>query len=164
MDTGTKDSSDSDHTAEKRAGKSIEDLEKAVTRRLKLTATRQMMTTLMRTGIGTNDVEFRAFQMVKDGADRGGRRLNRPSTEGDLGEIVSKKVLMKVNRNPTIVLKLMKIKFEEIRKNEKILIKEEKEAWKEFEVTCKEGSRGWRNVKNKIKVIGQKVWEIVRTE
>ena len=37
MDTGTKDSSDSDHTAEKRAGVLKEDLRRAVTKRMKLT-------------------------------------------------------------------------------------------------------------------------------
>ena len=56
----------SEYTADTRTGKFREDLKKATTRKLTMTATRQMMTELVKRRVGTADVEEKAFQLVKD--------------------------------------------------------------------------------------------------
>ena len=76
----------SDSTAKIEAGKVLKDLRMMTVRRLKMTSTRQMMTKLIRLGIGTNDVEFEALRIVKEGISRRGRKREG----GGLGDNDSK--------------------------------------------------------------------------
>ena len=71
---------------------------------------------------------------------------------------------MKVNRDPVIVYKLMKIKFEEIKKAEKVLIQVEKAAWSEYEKCHREGTRSWRNTRTWLKQLGQKEWDLQKSK
>ena len=85
------------------AGKVIKDLRKTAERRLRMTGTRQMMTRLLRSEIGTNDVEVEAIKLVKERSARLGRKFKKSSDEKGKWLTVWSSPLMKITNDRIMI-------------------------------------------------------------